>query len=206
MIIKPSISFLTKDSDPLLITDVQKILTNLTDNPSYTTPDPELTEVQSALDDFSTALANAADGGRTLNAIKNGYRLALAGVVRNLANYVQVACAGDLSVLLSSGFPIQKPQKFPIGPLTTPTNLRLSLGAVSGGLNASVSPVYGASSYNWRIYAVSAPTVILQTAQTPGARTSFSGLTPGVIYAVQTNAVGTAGTTDWSNPVTQMVV
>jgi hypothetical protein len=206
MIIKPSISFVSSDSDPLFITDVKTIITSLTGNPGYASPTPELTVVQAALDDFSTAFTNAADGGRTLTAIKDGCREALAALVRSLANYVEQACDGDLSVLLSSGFPIQKPQKFPIGPLSTPFNLRLKLGAVSGALSATVSPVYGVSTYNWRIYAASAPTVILQTAQTTGGNTGFTGLTPGVIYAVQANAVGTAGTTDWSNPVTLMVV
>jgi hypothetical protein len=206
MIVKPSISFLTTDSDPLLITDAQTILISMTGNASYLAPDPTLAEIATELNDFTTALANAADGGLTLTSIKNDKRDALAAKLRALANYVQVTCNGDLTVLLSSGFPIQKPQRNPIGVLPAPVNLAVSLGALTGELDAIVPPVFGASIYNWRLTATNAPTVVLQSAQTTGGRNKFSGLTPGVAYTAQVNAVGAAGPSDWSNPVSKMAV
>jgi hypothetical protein len=206
MVVKPSISFLTNDNDALLITDTQTIITSLTGNASYPTPDPTLAAVTTALNDFTTALANAADGGVTLTSIKNDKRAALVALLRDLANYVQVACNGDLTVLLSSGFPIQKPQRNPIGVLPAPVNLTVNLGSLTGELDAVVPPVFGASVYNWRLTATNAPTVIVQTAQTTGGRTTFSGLTPGVAYTAQVNAVGAAGPSDWSNPVSKMAV
>ena len=158
------------------------------------------------LDEFVTALANAADGGITLTSIKNGKRAALAALLRALANYVQVACNGDLTVLLSSGFPIQKPQRNPIGVLPAPVNLTINLGSLTGELNAVVPPVFGASIYNWKLTASNAPAVVLQSAQTTGGRTTFTGLTPGVVYVAQVNAVGAAGPSDWSQPVSQMAM
>jgi hypothetical protein len=206
MIVKPSLSFLNSDSDALLITDINTILTAMTGNPDYTTPSPTLVIIKAALDSFIAALANAADGGITLTAIKNDRRADLVAVLRELANYVQVACVGDLTVLLSSGFPIQKPQHYPIGTLPAPTNIALALGILSGQLDATMLPVFGAAIYNWRLSAASAPTVILQTAQTTSASYTFSDLTPGVIYTIEANAVGSAGPSDWSNPVRRMVV
>jgi fibronectin type III domain protein len=206
MVVKPSIQFLNTDSDALLITDTKPILTGMTGNPAYLDPDPKLPDVQVALDDFSTSLANAADGGLTLTSIKNDKRAALVALLRALANYVQVACNGDLTLLLSSGFPIQKPQRNPIGTLPAPVNLAVSLGPLSGQLNAAVPPVFGSSVYNWRLTTTTAPTVVLQSAQTTAGRTTFSGLTPGVVYVVQVNAVGAAGPSDWSQPVSQMAV
>jgi hypothetical protein len=206
MIIKPSISFLTNDSDPLLITDTQTILTSMTGNASFPAPDPALADVTTALNNFITALANAADGGVTLTATKNDMRAALVALLRDLANYVQVACNGDLTVLLSSGFPIQKPQRNPVGVLPAPVNLTLNLGSLSGELDAIVPPVFGASVYNWRLTATANPGVVLQSAQTTGGRTTFNGLTPGVVYVAQVNAVGAAGPSDWSNPVSKMAV
>jgi hypothetical protein len=126
--------------------------------------------VTTALNDFSDVLANAADGGITLTAIKNGKRDVLAAHLRALANYVQVTCNGDLTVLLSSGFPIQKPQRSPIGVLPAPVNLAVSLGSLTGQLNAVMPPVFGASVYNWKLTANNAPTVVLQSAQTTGGR------------------------------------
>lgn len=206
MIVKPSITFLTTDSDPLLITDTQTIITNMTGNASYPSPDPTLLVVTGAKDEFATALANAADGGLTLTSIKNDKRAALAAKLRALANYVQVACNGDLTVLLSSGFPIQKPQRNPIGVLPAPVNLSVNLGTLTGELDAVVPPVFGAAIYNWRLTATNAPAVVLQSTQTTAGRTTFSGLTPGVVYVAQVNAVGAAGPSDWSQPVSQMAV
>jgi hypothetical protein len=52
MIVKPSISFVTNDSDALLITDVGGILTAMTANPSYPTPAPTLAVVTTAWNEF----------------------------------------------------------------------------------------------------------------------------------------------------------
>jgi hypothetical protein len=205
MVVKPSISFLKTDSDAQLIADTKTIITSMTGNASYTTPLPTLPDVTTANDEFAIALADAADGGMTLTSIKKDKRAALVALLRDLASYVQVTCNGDLTVLLSSGFPIQKPQRNPIGVLPAPV-VSLDTGALSGDLDCVVAPIFGAATYNWQIAAASAPTVILQTAQTTGGRNTFSGLTPGVTYVVQANAVGSAGPSDWSQPVSQMAV
>jgi hypothetical protein len=206
MIVKPSITFLTADSDALLVTDTGSILTGMTGNANYPTPSPTLALVTTALDDFTTALANAAGGGITLTAIKNDKRAALVVLLRELASYVQVACKGDLTILLSSNFPIQKPQRNPIGVLPAPANVTVSLGALSGELDAAMPPVFGAAIYNWRVTTAAQPGTVLQTAQTTSASNTFAGLTPGVTYNVVANAVGAAGPSDWSDPVSQMAV
>jgi len=51
-----------------------------------------------------------------------------------------------------------------------------------------------------------APEVFVQTAQTTAASNVFTGLTPGVAYLVQVNAVGAAGPTDWCQPVSQIML
>jgi hypothetical protein len=54
--------------------------------------------------------------------------------------------------------------------------------------------------------AESAPTLYMQTAQTTGGRNTFEGLTPGQAYNVEANAVGSAGTSDWSDVDSLMVI
>jgi len=206
MIVKPSISFLTSDSDALLITDTGSILTAMTGNPAYPTPTPALALVQTALNGFTAAVADAASGGVTLTAIKNDKRDALVILLRELASYVQVACKGDLTILLGSAFPIQKPQRFPIGVLPAPTGLTVALGSRTGELDASALPVPGAAIYNWRVTTAAQPTAVVQSAQTTAASSTFDGLTPGVVYNIQANVVGSAGPSDWSDPVSQMAV
>ncbi len=206
MIIKPSISFLNEDPDADLLARITTIVIALTGNTSFPEPAPTLAVVTAANDAFGKAVAEAAGGGVALTAVKNDRRAALVALVRELASYVQVACKEDLAVLLTSGFPHQKPERQPIGELPPPANLTLKLGTRSGQLVTKAEPVSGASIYNWRLTTSAAPENPVQTRQTTAARHTFSGLTPGVIYNVEVNAVGAAGPSNWAGPAKQMVV
>jgi hypothetical protein len=206
MIIKPSITFLHSDADQQLIGRTEGILLGMTDNASYPAPTPTLAVLTTAKDEFATAVANALDGGKTLTAIKNAKREILVALLRQLASYLQAACNGDLTALMSSGFPIQKPQRQPIGTLPAPTSLTVTFGPRTGELQATASPVVGAVIYSWRVSTAAAPNEIVQTVQTTAARNVFTGLTPGVVYNIQANAVGTAGPSNWSGPARLMAV
>jgi hypothetical protein len=206
MITKPAISWLTTDSDALLINDTTVVLLGLTNNTAiYPAPMPTVAATQTALDNFSAAVAAAADGGPSATVKKNNLRLILVGLLRQEANYVAVACQGDLMKLLLSGFPIQKPTRTPIGILPAPQYIHVSHGALSGSLDASVSPVFGASTYNWTCTAATAGATPL-TGQSTASSFTFSGLTPGVSYTITANAVGAAGPSNWSNPASQIAV
>ena len=206
MVVKPSIGFVSADSDPQLITDSTAIVTAMTNNPSYASPSPALASVTTAINDFSVALNNAANGGTTLTAIKNTKRQALTALLRHLASYVHVTCNGDMAALLSSGFPTQKAVRTPVGILPPPVPPVLQLGARSGDLVASVTPIPNCSIYMWRLALDSAPETYVQTVPTTAARITFSGLTPGQNYSVDVNAIGSAGPSDWSDTSVLMVV
>lgn len=202
MVVKAAISFLNTDPDAQLIVDVQSPITGLTGNASFPTPAPTLTVVSTALAAFQAALADAANGGTELTAIKNGKRAELVSLMRQLASYVTVTAAGDLTKLLSSGFPYQKPVRNKVGLLPAPNAPTVRNTNESGKVTASTTPVYGASSYNWALALASAPDNSVQTVQTPGGRVTFDGLTPGQNYSVTVNAVGSAGTSDSSDAST----
>ena len=206
MIVKPSISFLTKDNDAHLLTSTAGIITAMTGNPGYPTAAPPLVDVAAASQVFSTAVSNAVDGGVTLTAIKNEKRAVLVALLRQLASYVQVTANGDLAVLLSSGFPTQKTQRQPIGVLPAPSNLTVTFGARSGELKAAAWPVPGAAIYNWQLSTAAAPSMVLQSVQTTAAHNTFGDLTPGVVYNIMVNVVGSAGPSDWSDPVPLIAV
>jgi hypothetical protein len=205
MNVKPAIGFLTKDSDPQLDQDTETIIASMTGNANFPTPSPDLVVVTAALTAFTIALADAADGGTEKTAIKNARRAQLEALLRQLASYVFATASGDMTKLLSSGFPAQKTARPPIGPLPTPATPFLSQGPVTGSLNAATSPINGSYIYNWRVALASAPTVFVKQVQTTAASNTFEDLTPGQIYNVQLNAVGAAGTTDWSGPGELMI-
>ena len=206
MIIKPAVSFLRTDSDSTLVTDAETIVTSMTNNSAYPTPSPALAAITTAINDFSDAIANAANGGTERTAIKNTMRNALAALLRHLSSYVHVACNGDMAKLLSSGFPVQKPTRTPAGILPAPATPVLRLGGRSGDLVAITSPVANAYAYNWRVALSSAPDAYVQEIQATSARITFSGLTPGQLYLVDVNALGSAGPSDWSDSAELMVV
>jgi hypothetical protein len=205
MIVKPSISFLNSDRDAQLLVRTDGIRVAMTDNPSYPAPVPTIPEVTQGRDEFDDALAKSLEGGKEATANKNAKRAALVALLRRLANYVQVTCGGDLTVLLSSGFPIQKPQRQPIGVLPPPSNLTVTFGARSGELQATANSGAGAAIFNWRLSTAAAPDVVVQTVQTTARRCTFANLTPGVTYNIQANVVGAAGPSSWSEPVPHIV-
>jgi hypothetical protein len=178
----------------------------MTGNANYPDPTPALPVVQTVLDAFNVAIANAAKGGTELTAIKNAKRAELVALLRQLSVYVTGACDGDLAKLISSGFPIQKPTRTPVGPLPAPVTPVVKQGNLSGSIDASTPPMVGAYSYGWRVALASAPDTDVQTQQTSAARTTLDGLTAGLAYIVEVNAVGAAGTSDWSNAAQIIVV
>jgi hypothetical protein len=206
MVVKAAIGFLTTDSDAQLIVDTHSAITGLTGNASFPTPTPTVASITTALSAFQVALADAANGGKELTAIKNAKRAELVSLMRQLASYVTITAAGDMATLLSSGFAYQKPTRSKVGDLPAPGAPVLKQTDKSGTLYASTSPVYGAASYNWSVALASAPDKSTQTAQTIGGRYTFDGLTPGVDYSVTVNAVGAAGLSDWSDAATLIVI
>ncbi len=200
MIIKPAISWLTTDSDALLINNCSVILKAMTDNIAiYDKPTPPLADIQTAWDNFSDAVAVAATGGPADTVKKNNQRLVLANLVRQLAAYVSVACKGSMENLILSGFPTQKPVRQPIGALPQPQGLTVTHGDLRGELSGKVNPVFGAVIYNWRL-TPGTPGATPVVVQDTSASHTFTNLSAGVNYLIEVSAAGTAGQSDWSNP------
>ena len=206
MNVKPAIGFLSKGGQAAFTETIETILDHMKNNANYPTPTPALPAVEAAFAAYKTAAANAAQGGRENTAIRDARRAELEVMIRQLASYVNGTANGDMPKLLSSGFPVQKAVRTPIGPLLAPGAPTVTQGAVSGTLSAVAGRVYGASSYNWSVALASAPELDVQTAQTTGARAQFSGLTPGKVYQISLNAVGAAGVSDWSDTGSLMVI
>ena len=205
-VIKPSINFLNRDSNSRLVVDSGNIITSMTGNTNFPTPDPTLTVVTTARDAFVVAVHEAMHRDSEKVAVRNAKRAELVSLLRQLSNYVDSKSNEDMAVLLSSGFPAQKTPRQPVGPVATPYAPVLRQGPVTGLLKARTGKIAGANASNWRIALASAPLVYVQTAQTTGARHDFPGLTPGETYIVEVNALGAAGASDWSPSTSLMVI
>lgn len=120
MLVKPAIGFLTRDTDAVLVQDVATIYNSMSNNDNYPSPNPALSVITATNSAFAVAIADAALGGPEETVLKNMKRAELVSLVRQLSVYVQGTCGADMAKLLSSGFPVQKPTRTPVGPLPTP--------------------------------------------------------------------------------------
>ena len=200
MIVKPAITWLNRVSSAELQTNTFSILKMLADNSAiYPAPAPTLATLQAALDNFIRKDALAADGGKSATAAKKNARSLLTDLLRQLACYVSVACQGNRTNLLLSGFPTHKQMREPVGQLTKPEELQVKHGPQQGNLTGRVKPVKGAVIYLWRIVAnlPGAKPVIVQDI---AATHTFKALAAGVGYTIDVAAMGTAGVTDWCSP------
>ncbi|MGI8436435.1 MAG: hypothetical protein ACR2NX_05960 [Chthoniobacterales bacterium] len=118
--------------------------------------------------------------------------------MRQLASYVTVAANGDLAVLVSSGFPIQKPTREKIGDLPTPEAPKTNHGELTGQVIAKTRAIYGAGVYNWRVALASSPTTYVIEVQTTSSRAVFEGLVAGQLYNIEVSATGAAGPSNFS--------
>ena len=200
-ILKVSLSF-AYFSDALLITFVQAVIVAMTGNASYATPSPTLAAITTRLNNFIAAYANAADGGKTLTAIKNQLRDLLIADLRLLASYVEVTGNNDDAILLSSGFSIYggpfSPRPLPEMPL----NLRLSDGPLSGTVKARVNKVEFAVVYELR-YTEDPFGPDARWNQLPASTSTtiiVNGLTPARTIWVQIRSVNSKGYSNWSDP------
>ena len=141
---KISITF-SNLNDAALQVKAEHIIESLTNNEYFTSPTPSLTEVQAALQEFTTAAVKAKEGARLDVSIKNDKKQILVSLLRTLALYVQFEGENNESALISSGFTLQKiPQ--PIGVLAKPKNFKV-VSLHPGAVKVNMATVYGAKSY-----------------------------------------------------------
>jgi hypothetical protein len=201
---KVAVNFMTTDTDAQFVVDTARIVAGITGNTAFPTPLPALAIVVAARNAYTAAVTQGQDS-RLGRSLRKKTRQALVALLRQLAHYVEDTSAGDRTVLMSSGFPIQQIGA-PIGPLAAPTQVRLAKGKTSGTAIARCRRIVRARGYQWRIAPAATPTAWSPVVTTFAAHAEFDSLTPTTVYVVQVCAVGTAGTGDWSGTATVLVV
>ena len=201
---KVAVGFMTRDTDAQFVVDTARIIAGMTGNKAFPTPAPALADIIVARNAYTAAVTAGQDSklGRSLRKQTRG---ALVALLRLLAHYVEDVSAGDRTVLISSGFLLQR-VRTPVGLLAAPLQVRLAKGKASGTAVARCRPVAQARAYQWRVALAATPTAWSPVITTFGASAQFVGLVPTTFYVVQVCAVGTAGTSDWSATAAALVV
>ncbi|NCU06235.1 MAG: hypothetical protein GXC73_19945, partial [Chitinophagaceae bacterium] len=118
--------------DGILESKTHSIISSMTGNAHFPTPTPTLAQLETAADNYSSALVKAGTGNRADVADKNAKRQVLIDVLTSLGMYVTFAANGDVVALLSSGFEISKDRQPAV--ITKPEIVRLENGLSSGEL------------------------------------------------------------------------
>ncbi|MCX6901668.1 MAG: fibronectin type III domain-containing protein [Verrucomicrobia bacterium] len=183
------------------------VIDGLYGNAAYPTPPVTKVALQTALTDFTAAIAAQVQGGSAATAEKNNKRDALIGLLRQLASYVQENCNNDLATLLASGFEAVSANNAS-QPLAKPAIVSVDNGN-SGQLLVKVKAIANARCYEVR-YAIVGAGGTLGPWQNGGMFTNsrampLNGLTAGTTYEAQVRAIGgSTGYSDWSDPSSHM--
>lgn len=192
-------------SDANLEVKANTIVTAMTGNTYFPTPNPDLPTLQAAVDAYVNALAVAKDGSYYDKAVKNQKRAALIELLHALGNYVLYTSNGDEVAARSSGFTIAKAPS-PAPEVSKAENLQLSDGPNAGELQLMFNRVKGAVSY---IYQCAPDPITADTVwgdQTGTVRKAvFSGLESRQKYWCRVVAVGIKGQQVASDAVARIV-
>ena len=187
-----------------LVEFIRNIITLMTGNANFTTPSPPLATVTSAVDQFDSLVQEALNGDRIVIAARNAARASLLSLMRQLASYVQGQCAGDVAILVSSGFKSIKQKSTSVIP-AVPTGARLTPGPNTCtlmfrfGRDRNVSnfsiQVADDSEGPWTDWGLSNKTRVLLENLTP-LRTKWA----------RARSNGAAGSSDWTEPTSRVVI
>lgn len=190
----------SKMKDDELVSITRTIVSAMTGNPNYTDPTPDLDDVEALLEDFSAKLAASRKrGSPEEKAIKDESRIPLVAILQKLGHYVNMVAAGQLSVLLSSGFPVNSLAKGSQVPLRVDA-VRLSDGRQSGQMRLDFSKQRNVLIYEYEYRKHTTP----ESSWSESFKTSSSRgniiapLEEGVRYEVRVRAINSQGVGDWS--------
>jgi hypothetical protein len=210
--IKPVTNFRTMTPD-VVFTTANAVVPGVYHNPNFagaSAPPVDEPTLQAANTALAAANAAAANGGKKELEQQKKDKEVVVKILVQLAHWAEANCKDDLTIFLSSGFQAASTVKTKTPPLSEAIR-KIAFGSVSGSVVLTLVKFKGAASYEIR-WASVAPGTANPTAWSsqPVANTkipvTISNLTPGTIYVFQARAVTATGYSDWSQPVTKMLV
>lgn len=195
-----------KYSDEALATKSQVIHDNVNGNVHYTTPDPTLADLQTAITDFQLSIVKAKNGTKEDTADKNAKRQILVDLLHRLSYYVQVTSNGDETIILSSGFDTNK-QSGTVGVLPKPDNFKVTTGVNRGSIELSCDAVDHANFYEYMYTKAPVSTTSAWITKTATKRRLLiDGLSSGQQYIFKMAAGGTDPNRTWSDEIASYIL
>ena len=187
---------------------VQDIVTHLTGNSHFLTPNPTLVAVQGRINLANAKLAAAVAAATAARMAGQEKRDAIAAIESDyalLANYVENVAAGNEAFILSAGYELRSPP-LPVGLPAQVTGLATVAGAFPGQLVARWDGATGSVIYELQTNSdPNVPIGWVVRGSSTSARAEIPGLTSGAYCWTRVRAVGSAGPGPWSDPSAKTV-
>jgi hypothetical protein len=184
------------------------IVTKMTGNATYATPNPPLAGITAAVNALSGATAEVELARKNLEAKYNALNVAETAfdtVVTQLGNYVENISNGDEAKILSAGMDVRKEASSPGTLPDKVASVNATVGDSAGEIDLSWDKVAGAKSYvvetalssmdpmEWKHMLVSTR-----------SKAEVAALKTGASYHIRVAAVGSTGQGPWSDPVVKV--
>jgi len=178
------------------------VVTNMSGNPLFPAPVPTLAEVTQAINDLTAAEPAAQSRVKGAVTTRNEKQTALVATMQKLKAYVQGVADANVengaSIIEKAGLGVRK------APARPPRVFEATPGAVSGSVKLVTKSAGPRSSYEWQYSIDGGKTWVIAPASIQ-ARTTVTGLTPGVMAQFRYRPVTKAGEGDWSQTVVLLV-
>lgn len=166
---------------------------------------PDLAMFTTKTDNFAAALTAAQQGGVQEKALRDQARTELIDEMHHMADWCQYTCNGDRTMLLKTGFRLNKENNTPSPAITAAKGQELTDGANSGVLLYSFDKVPGATSYIYEITPDPFTANTVWKAETGTVtNATFTGLESGKRYWVRVQALGKDGQCVHSEPISRI--
>jgi hypothetical protein len=186
---------------PYVSEKVHDVITELTGNADFPTPNPTLVAVTAQVDAMDAAFQDAIQGGKDKKALQKLEHKKMLDIMGSLMAYVQNTSLGDEAKILSSGFEVKSPRT-PVGILPPPSNVRCGFGFVPGEVLLLWGGVDGRLAYRVQYTPTPADPATWQDYVFTGkTRLIVSGLASSREYAFRIASLSAEGLGDYSPPV-----
>ncbi|MBI4712278.1 MAG: fibronectin type III domain-containing protein [Planctomycetes bacterium] len=179
------------------------IVTKMTGNPNFVTPNPALADITAVKIGLQTVYNNALSLRQQANAatdLQAKKEKEIDRILTQASLYVENISAGNDAKILSAGMNIRH-RIAPIGPLSTPANLYAKAGQNDGEIVLNWEPVRGARSYVVEITTdANAPNSWKHKTNVTESSAAITGLASGSKYWFKVAGIGAAGQGPFSDP------
>lgn len=186
----------------------RQIVTAMTNNTSFSNPNPPLPEVVTALDELEKAFASvqaARSEVTTRTTTQSNAATKLDQTLTQLAGYVESIAGKDETLITSAGMETKSARSAPTVP-TAPQGLSAAAGEHEGEINLVWRPIANARSYVIELSLDPATASSwTHTGVATAANKTISNLTSGKRYWFRVAAVGAVGQSGWSEHATKVV-